>query len=213
MKTAAIGKSARNAILVLIAVVMVALAARLLLFPPPVSEEQLDIIAHLRKNDLRVAKMYELFPRAEARFNKGNRAGRRGAFAPIEQTFALSAKLPGDYTLKLYRGMATQWFGGTRLVPLGTVKEAAYGLLSPKGQLADLTVDEFDALLGAKGDVNVLKKDIWTRQPLPSVNLAREQEWPWPRPHEDVNKSRVGPVMIGPITTSERPKSIAGADR
>jgi hypothetical protein len=168
----------RSLIVALIVLVIMAGLAIWFLFLPRLSPEQLNIVEHLRASDPRVAKMYELFPKAEARFNNGNRAGRRGAFAPIEQTFTLSAKLPKEYTLKLYRGMATQKFGGTRLVPLGTVKEGAYGLLSPKGQLADLTQEEFDALLGAKGDVSILKKEIWTRKPLQSVNLGREQ-WPW----------------------------------
>jgi hypothetical protein len=120
------------------------------------------ILENARRSDPRIARMYELYPGAEAHFNNGNRAGRRGAFAPIVQTLTLSARLDNGYELKLYRGIGPDG---------NTIVEGAYGIRSPTGQMADLTEREFDALLDAKGDVKTLNPEIWKRPPLPTKNL------------------------------------------
>jgi hypothetical protein len=121
-----------------------------------------SFIENARKSDPRIAKLYELYPAAEARFNDGNRAGRRGAFAPIARTFTLSARLERGHTLSLYRGIGPDGV---------TIVEGAYGLQSPTGQLIDLTEEEFDALLDANGNLGVLKAEIWKRPRLPTKNL------------------------------------------
>jgi hypothetical protein len=127
-----------------------------------VGQDHAKFIENARKSDPRIANMYELYPEAEARFTNGNRAGRRGAFAPIVQTFTLRANVGGKYVLSLYRGIGPD---GT------TIVEGAYGLQLPTGRTADLTEVEFDALLGAKGDLSGLNPEIWNRPPLPSKHL------------------------------------------
>lgn len=120
------------------------------------------ILENAQRSDPRIARMYELYPGAEAQFNDGNRAGRRGAFAPIVQTLTLSAKLDNGYELKLYRGIGPD---GVSIV------EGAYSIRAPMGRMADLTEEEFDALLDAKGDVEKLNPEVWKRPPLPTKHL------------------------------------------
>jgi hypothetical protein len=128
-----------------------------------VGRDHARFIENARKSDTRVAKMYELYPQSEARFNDGNRYGHRGAFAPITQTFTLCAKMGSGYELNLYRGIGPD---GT------TIVEGAYSVQSSTGQMADLTEVEFDALLDANGDLSVLNAEIWRRQPLPTKHLG-----------------------------------------
>jgi hypothetical protein len=134
----------------------------LAVFLSRVRRRQEAFVEKARNDDPRVARMYELYPHAEARFNDGNRAGRRGAFAPIVQTFTLSAKLEGGYELNLYRGIGPDGI---------SIAEGAYGITAPAGRTADLTDAEFDALLEAKGDLGVLTPKIWNRPRLPTKNL------------------------------------------
>ena len=130
--------------------------------------DQVTFVAAARSSDPRVIKMFELDPEAEYRFNDGNRTGRRGAFAPIAQTFTLSAKVKEGYVLKLYCGIAPRIASPDGI----TVVEKAYAVESPtKGREADLTEEEFDAILDAKGDVEVVKPEIWTRLRLRTKNL------------------------------------------
>jgi len=130
-----------------------------------VGQDQAEFLEAARQNDARIARMYELYPDTKAGYNDGNRSGRRGAFAPIVQTLTLSAELPNGYVLKLYRGIG----------PDRAIVEGAYGLQwhsAPKNApRADLTEEEFDALLEAKGDVGILPPGFWGRAPLPAKNL------------------------------------------
>jgi hypothetical protein len=151
-----IAVSALLGVIVLAFVVLQALAIM------TVGQGKEQLLENARRSDPRIAKMYELYPGTKAEFNEGNRAGRRGAFAPIVQTLTLSAKLDNGYELKLYRGIGPD---GAKFV------EGAYAIRRPTGQTADLTEGEFDALLDAKGEVSKLNPEIWTRRPLPTKHL------------------------------------------
>jgi hypothetical protein len=148
-----------SAVIAAVVLTFVVLLAGVLLM---VGRGQAKFLENVRQRDPRIAKMYKLYPEAEARFNNGNRAGRRGAFAPIVQTFTLRAKMENGYTLSLYRGIGPD---GT------TIVEGAYGVQSPTGQAADLTEAEFDALLDANGDLGVLNPAVWQRPRLPTKHL------------------------------------------
>jgi hypothetical protein len=136
--------------------IMLAFVALLAVAIMTVGRGEEKILDNARRNDPRIARMYKLYPGAEAQFNNGNRAGRRGAFAPIRQTLTLSAKLDNGYELNLYRGIGPDGV---------TIVEGAYSIRRP-GQMADLTEGEFDALLDAKGDLKKLTPEIWKRPPL-----------------------------------------------
>jgi hypothetical protein len=143
-------------------VIMLAFVVLLAVAFMTVGHGQERVLDNARTSDPRIARMYELYPGTEAKFNDGNRAGRRGAFAPIVQTLTLSVKLENGYELKLYRGIGPD---GVTLV------EGAYSIRSPTGRMADLTEGEFDALLDAKGDVEKLNPEVWKRPRLPTKHL------------------------------------------
>ncbi len=119
-------------------------------------------IATVRETEPRVARVYELFPDANASFNEGNRSGNRSAFAPIAETYTLTAKNGNGGQLILYCGIAPRTAGGGGIA----VVDRAYRVQSPNGTVADVTEQEFDTVLDAKGDLGVLKPEIWTRPPL-----------------------------------------------